>query len=394
MHQSFMEAASKVDTNGIFVFYFTGHGLKIRAGKGSQSDEWGLAPMDFDCTRNTFITAAVLVSWLQYVRFQGRYAFFILDCCYASGIGEKLVIDAVEAEIPVPGLFVLTACTALESSLVLPILEHSIFNFFLGHCLFNSYYCQRGRLPIKKVYEECQKCCLALSSLLIGYDSKLKLLKWNMMQPEMKYFNLTEFVESLLSESDSTEQTDSGLPNRFQFALEYYKSGTKKSVIIPDKCQAWLEIVSQPNGPLDELHKRQFIEGKMLTAIVASMMYSMASFFVARQQPDMSSSNTFIVSFLHVVAAIDRVHGSVSFTLTDLKICLEFYATALDKHKISPGDLRRLYNVICRDISKRSDSSEGTDSGASPQKVSSVNTPINFVSHPLIVDQFYDMPFE
>lgn len=359
MRDSFMRSASQVDTNGLFVFSFSGHGLK-----GVRNDQWGLAPADFDCTIKKLITGSVIIDWLHHVRFQGRYALLILDCCFAGGIAEQIVLNTVQADISIPGLFVLTSCTAHESSLVVTTLGHSVFNYALGNSLYNNTIAQNGRLPIKEVYENCEKCCVALSSLLIAYDQKTKALKWKTMQPEFKGYRLNAFVQSLLDESDS-DQTDLGI-GRFEFILKYYQFKSKggKSVVIPDKCQAWLEIVSQPTGPLEELKALDLLDGNLLKSVVASMVYSMASFFVACNLPEIATRNAFIVAFLHVTAAIDSVHRAVELSLHDMVEGLQYYSHVLTKHKIKSKELSKLYNAIRNDlVAGNTEAIEGVDGG-------------------------------
>ena len=384
MHKTFMESASKVGTNGIFVFCFTGHGMKVGR------NEWGLAPVDFNYTKEKFITAATLISWLHYVRFQGRYALFVLDCCYAGGIAEQLAKETVNADIPIPGLFVFTSCTANESSLVVTSMGHSIFNYFLTSSLFNSY-SQPGQLLIKAVYEDCDACCMAFSSLLVSYEARMGLLKWSMMQPEFKFFELPRYLQSLFQdEPEDTdggiEETDAGPPGRFQFAIEYYKfpkRGSKqRSPVLADKSLAWLEIASKPGGALFELHDRHLVVGRLLSAAIASMMYSMASIFIACNQYNITDTNVFIISFIHVIAAVDRVHKDIDLTRYDLKLALEYYCDPLRRHKIKHGELTGLYNRIVNDIateqlqaasSPENEGQEFTDSGETPNEVTSLD---------------------
>ena len=352
-----------MDTNGIFIFSFTGHGIKVG------HKDFGLAPVDFNYTKETFITASVLIEWLHFVRFQGRYALFILDCCYAGGIGDQMVLDSVEADLPTPGLFVFSSCTAFESSLVVTSLGHSIFNYFFTFSLFNSYRSQNGQLAVKNVFEECDACCIAFSSLLVSYDRDLKVLKWNMMEPEFKYFQLTAFIQSLFE--DSIEEVDAAEPGRFQFALKYYDVSKKrrKPHMIPDKCQAWLEVMSQPGGPLETLKKKELLKDALLSSAIGSMMHSMASIFVACNQPNVSDRNVFLVAFIHVIAAVDRVLQDVTVRCEDLKLSIEYYYNVLQKHKISSGELRKLYNAVCADI-VREEATEFTDSGEVNEEVS------------------------
>ena len=358
MHKAFMESASKVGTDGIFVFCFSGYGMKVG------DNEWGLAPADFNYTKEKFITAATFISWLQCVQFKGQYALFVLDCCYAGGIAEQLAKETVNADVPIPGLFVFTSCTANESSLVVNALDHSIFNYFLTSCLFNSN-SQPGQLKIKTVYEDCNACCMAFSSLLLSYKAENDLLKWSMIQPEFKYFQLPRYLQSLYQEE--REETDTGPPGRFQVVTEYYKFQKKGSrqqpPVLADKSLAWLETVSQPEGALFELHNRRLLVGRLLSAAIASMMYSMASIFIACNQDNIADINVFIVSFIHVIAAVDRVHQNLHLTRRDLMLALEYYFDALRRNKINAGDLKSLYKCIVNDIA-----TEQLHAASSPEK--------------------------
>jgi hypothetical protein len=357
--RTFMETANKVDTNGIFIFSFSGHGIK------GQQETFGLAPSDFNRTTKTLITAGMLVDWLHSIRFQGRYALFILDSCFAGGLAKQIILDSIQSDIPTPGVFVLSACTAYQSSIVVTSLGHSTFNYFLSLCLFNSTDSQSGQLAIGDIYKECNACCIAFSSLLVSYDAKSKQLKWSAMQPVFKYFQLTAFIWSLFEESE--DEIDAAETGRFQFVLDYYFRHKKHSVVIPDTCQAWLEDVSGPGGALQELHKRQLLEGRLLTATICSMICSMASIFIAHKTPHISDRNVFIVAFVHVLAAIDRVTKDLTVTKLDLKLGIEYYFHALQKHNIFAGELTLLHNVVKKSIKEEEEKllgySESTDSG-------------------------------
>lgn len=123
MKKTFQDHATKVGVNGLFLFHFSGHGIKVR------NDMWGLAPMDFDYSADTYITADVLSQWLNEIECRAKYILITLDCCYAGGIGKELTAQSdVDHDL---NLYVLSACTANETSLVLASLGHSIFTYFL-----------------------------------------------------------------------------------------------------------------------------------------------------------------------------------------------------------------------------------------------------------------------
>ena len=370
-----MESASKVGTDGIFVFCFTGYGGKVG------DNEWGLSPADYDYTKEKLITVATIIGWLQYVKFKGKYALFVLDCCYAGGIAKQLCCHAggiaeqlanktVNDVVPIPELFAFTSCTENETSVVVNALGHSIFNYFLTSCLLNSN-SQPGQLMIKAVYEDCNACCMAFSSLLLSHQTANDVLKWRMMQPEFTYFELSRYLPSLYQEEH--EETDTGPPGRFQFVNEYYefqKKGSKQQPpVLTDKALNWLATVSQEGGALFELHNRQLLVGQLLSAAIASMMYSMASIFIVCNQDNKDDINVFIVSFYHVIAAVDRVHQNLELTRHDLRLALECYCDALRRQEINAGELRSLYKRIVNDIA-----TEQLQAASSPEKEGQVFT--------------------
>ena len=122
--------------------------------------------------------------------------------------------------------------------------------------------------------------------------------------------------------------------------------------------------MSQPNGPLEELKALDLLDGNLLKSAVASMVYSMASFFVACNLPEIATRNAFIVAFLHVTAAIDSVHRAVELSLHDMVEGLQYYSHVLTKHKIKSKELSKLYNVIRNDlVAGNTEAIEGVDGG-------------------------------
>ncbi len=140
--RTFQECASKVGPNGLFIFHFSGHGIKVGA------DEWGLAPVDFDYSRSTYLTASVLISWINETQCKAKHIFFTLDCCYAGGIGKELT-KSVELQIDA-NICVMSACTGYEKSLVIGPLKNSVFVYFLCDSILNCQF-RAGLLPIKEI---------------------------------------------------------------------------------------------------------------------------------------------------------------------------------------------------------------------------------------------------
>ena len=89
----------------------------------------------------------------------------------------------------------------------------------------------------------------------------------------------------------------------------------------------------------------------------------MASIFIACNQDNITDINVFIVSFLHVIAAVDRVHQNLELTRHDLRLALEYYCDALRRQEINVGELKSLYKRIVNDIA-----TEQLQGASSPEK--------------------------
>ncbi len=272
------------------------------------------------------------------------------------------MIKSAQLEIPAAGIFVMTACTANETSVVVSALGRSIFCYFLSTALFESY-SQPGKLFLKELYETCDACCMAFSSLLLSYDPRHETLGWKMMQPELIQYNLPHFLKSLFDHEE--ESTDGAPVGRFAFLLSLYDySIALPKNPIPQKCLTWLDMVSNPNcGALYELGRRNLLEGRILTAVVATMTYSVVSLYQASNDTSakLSSPNIFIVMFLQVVASVNKIR-EFEISHRDVIIALEYYLEALSKQKISSKALLKFRQRLLLEEQKII-GEEFTDSG-------------------------------
>ena len=298
MKRTFQDCARNVGPDGLFVFHFSGHGIRV-----SQTNEWGLAPVDFDYTQATYLTSEVLGQWLSEVDCKAKHILFSLDCCYAGGIANELTQSS---NLSFKGSFyVLSACTANETSLVVGSLGHSIFTYFLSHAI--SKLCQApGELPLKRIYSECYVCSDALSSLFVKYNSNGD-LQVSHMQPQMDVINLKAVVMEMIGEVE--DQVDAQA-NRFQYAVELYDR-SKPIAGLDEKTMAYIDTVRTlaDGGPLNELNKRHLLVGRVLETAICSMMYSIAAIELAcdASRRKVTNVNLSITAFIHVVSALDLI---------------------------------------------------------------------------------------
>lgn len=338
---SFQEHAQKVGVGGLFHFHFSGHGIRVGG------NEWGLAPVDFDYTHATYLTANVLTEWLQEANCRAKLVLFTLDCCYAGGIGRELTRSVA---LPLnAGLYVISACTANEASLVLGPLGHSIFTYFLSYAI-KKMVRNGGELPITRVFNECQVCSESLSSLLVSYKSDIG-LKWGTMQPQLGVNNISTAVKVIMGED--TDEIDAAAEiGRFQYAQELYD---RRKPIDPldDKSLAFLDThCAIVDSALIELEKRHLLKGRVFQTALCSMMYSIASIELAcdtrANMTKIRNPNLSITAFIHVIATIDMVHRGITCPENIFFLSWLFYREVLVSNGVNVDSLKSLHRKLSR----------------------------------------------
>lgn len=358
----FKRSANSVGTQGIFIFHFTGHAVRDR-----RSGKWGLVPTDYVGGSNpsAVITSSDMVDWLHQSTFQGRYCLFILDVCCAEGFADDVITQSVQQEVPVAGLYIISSRTANESSLIVPALGMTYFSFFFS--TLNNH-CDPGRIRVSDLYQSCNVCCMAFSSLILSYDQVTQTLRMNTTLPDYKQYQLPSYLRSLYGEQEDEESTDSG---RFHFLFKQYDS-SQNPIDIPDKCLAWLDTISDLNsGLLCELKEKGLLQGKMIIAAIATMTYSvalnMSCLLDNKLTPSrISSRNAFVITLLYVISTVEK-HQSVSITPSDVCMIIDYYIEALNVKKISTKDVRKLKSLIQQ--TQQQSAIEETDSGPSTSEV-------------------------
>lgn len=330
MRKTFQYHASNVGLESLFVFHFSGHGIKVR------EDMWGLAPMDFDYSSDTYITASVLCRWLNEIKCRAKYILITLDCCYAGGIGKELTTQAgVERS---ENLFVLSACTANETSIVLRSLGHSIFTYFLSDFIA-KFSKSSGVLPMKKIISECQVCCECLSSLLVSY-SRESGLQLKIMQPQISVRNIV---------SDGEDSVDAAAVHavpigRFQFVQELYNPLVHIAPL-HDKSMAYLDSLKDSvSGPLVQLERRGLLRGRVIVSVFCSMMYSIASIELAcdNDGTKVKNINLSMTAFMNAASTIDMVHQGVECDGYTFLLSWLFYREVMKKNAVEVAGMKAL----------------------------------------------------
>ena len=342
MRRSLKAQAAKVGVNGTFFFHFSGHGVKVGNG------QFGLAPVDFDYTAETYVTASVLSQWLRESGCRAKYIVLSLDCCYAGGIATALT-RGTDSLNPISDLYVMASCTANETSVVVGSLGNSIFCYFLDHAIRSAEF-SVGQFPIELIYDKARKLSMALSSLLISYDRNTG-LSWKTMQPELAYSTIRTRVIEMSGEGE--EQTDVAV-DRFRYATMLYNK-TKPIDTLDDKCLAWIEMAYSRNGQLRELQVEKMLiaEKCLMDTVLCSMMYSIAAIQLACHPETVANSNLCITAFMYVVAAIDMVQPGIEFKEREFALALGYYRYALEKAGISTQIFTSLFHQLVSNLKER-----------------------------------------
>ena len=340
MRRSFLEQAKRVGKNGIFVFFFSGHGIKF-------GQEWGLAPADFDYTDRTYVTGPVLNRWLQEARCVAAKVLFIFDCCYSGGLADEMTAkDPFQLR---SGLYVVSACAAFETSLTIGPLRHSIFAYFLAYAL-RMVKCPCNKLPLHQVVDECSILSTAMSSLLISYDPSYG-LKFGTMQPELRYLDFQTSVDSWVKQSlrqISVGESSVCQLDRSAFVLKYFREDENDSQLC-SLCLGWLGNLGDEGSPLAEFSKRGLLKDEVLLTCLCCIMWSIASIHLDTDKTKVDNRNIFLLGFVHAAEAFGFFKAP-NLTLNDVKNGLEFYQAVLEANSISDANIRALHSEITADL--------------------------------------------
>ena len=361
MKKAFQREARKVGEGGAFFLHFSGHGIRVN------NDQFGLAPVDFDYTTDTYVTASVLSQWLREAQCKAKFVLFTIDCCYAGGIAEALT-GGSDILTPYPGLYVMASCTANEVSVIIGTLGNSIFCYFLAHSISTTH-SSPGQFPIQRIFDKCKKLSIALSSLLLSYE-KTSGLHWRTMQPELTHSTLSETVLQFTGEGSEDEQVDAGIM-RFNYATELYDfAGGREGVSrLDQKCLTWLEMTySDSNGGLVQL-KEEGVLGRdrcLTDTVLCCMLRSVASIQLACDQSTVATPNLYITSYMHVVAAIDIVQCGAQFQEREFALGLAYYLDCLLLSGLNMQPLKQIYHRLLGNLRAKlaaKTEKEMTDSG-------------------------------
>jgi len=324
LESSFIESVKMVQENGIFIFYYAGHGLRESA------DEYVLV-----ISEHEKIFVDDLKKWLCLAKCKGK-VLIILDCCYAGKIGKEITkFESVDFPESIDSsLFVMCACAADEQCTALGALEHSIFTYFLLEYLKNYKPENIGKLEVQQAMQHIKELCLSLTSLIMVDDSGEE-IAFKKMCPELY----------------------EGIQPRSRPAMFYYHFEPKfkddiiaeRHIQLPEphkKINEWLNS-EEVQQSLSTLYKKSFT--KILQhGIFCVMLYSSAVIQKKYEKRFLRNTYLFLKIANIVLCAIKCIHPEFEVDIDQLYEGFEYYRIPIKKVQELPEkhEMTRDYNAL------------------------------------------------
>ena len=399
---------------GLFVFVYCGkacdlwdHGLCLSQ---SAPDEDNFVIIEPDITKSRYVlilndfkpeshkdhvSGATIGSMIANIESKPKQILVILDCPFAEEISSDLSKQLKAMKGCELKLYTLVSQSKGQTPYVIDALECSIFTYFLT-TIWSKTEFTGGMFPLTPVFTKIRKCCEALSSVISDgkimknfiipkakfmkipnesnakmeaiqgeqeeCDSCCKIDSGGHIRPIMKNFTIPkakfmkipneanaemEAIQEEQEECDSHCETDSG--GQFgKFLHKYYKKRFFSRTKLHDEVIDWAHKTAE--GPLTTLKEEGMFEGKVLEAVVESMMFSAATIQNELVSESIADSNIFIEAYIYVAAAIDITDNSVDVSsIPLLKRAQHSYMKVLHINSVKDNEMCELIEKMDRD---------------------------------------------
>lgn len=238
----FIDHASSVKDKGIFVFFFSGHGIPY----GKQFV--GLAPEDYNGTVEKCITSDDLISWLRRSNCRANNVLFIIDACFSGGFTVRSppsnsTVSEFSSELNLPKTYIMYSSEQKETSSTSRILQSSLFSYCLSHAIDAIAPFPNG-LPIKRISDVCGDLTHALFLLRKTTDEDVE-----EQHPGIKLFQFKPTQEKNICNISEG--------NHLQ--------------LVP-QCLDWIKKCQDKKGPLDQLKESGDLEKQWVIDILLCFM--------------------------------------------------------------------------------------------------------------------------
>lgn len=348
--------------DGLFIFVYCGGACDLQSLDSSAQiaaeDEDGFVNVEFtnmQCTHSlilkdfnpskaeTYVSGETIANAITT---SPKQLLVILDCPYAEEIGEDIRRHLQPCELTL----IASQGKGVASHYLSP-LESSTFSHFF--CSFLAENCTDGVVKTRSLHSKVAACCDALSSLRMVRDGQF--LKAGKAVPKGRFEQIIKSANAEMKrieekddddDDDSEEQVDyEGTINVCQFLKLYYKKYwfDFRPVTLCKEAKDWVHGVIE--GPLLVLKEHGRLEGKVLEAVIGSMMASIVTKQCQFPEPnkDAKSSNIFLQAYVYVIAAIDILDPKLKlFDISLLKCAQEFYSGTLRANNIVDDEIQEL----------------------------------------------------
>ena len=307
MRSSFCQQATKAGENGIFVFHFTGHGFR-------DQQSFGLAAADSSKNIDTLVKASDLNEWLKEANCEARKVFLI-DSCYAGQLQNELK-NYLKGD---PATFMICGCAGNETTLAFHQLGYSSFSFFLSRSLEREVHHDDGDciFPIQTVVDDLKILLSAFSSLLIQHSSSGE-------------------ITTPLSSTPIFAVLGATCALKLRFAYLY--DDTRSFPTLYSECEKWLSSVCEVDKPIDLLHERNLLTGRVLDAVICLIMMSIGSIQLHHSRHHSrhrscsnprEESNLFVTALELCAEKLEDFVPDIKFSPCQIRYALKLYMSYL-----------------------------------------------------------------
>ena len=327
MEESFLDCARRIGPEGVFVFFYSGHGIQI-------GNESALVPTDCDVTaaHPTYLSAERLGRWLTKVNCKAKHIFIFLDCCHAGGIGNGL--KEFTNLSPEGTVYILSACKVDQKAISLTeSLGQSIFTFFIVQAISNL----RGsiaampttaELPLQQMFATCQTCSKAVSNLLIEKNDAGG-IDFGNMEPVVKVIKGKRRIQSDAGDADS-----------FHYVYDVCDEYHLTSLQLTELTMEYIRGSIRP--ALHKLNEHKLLKDPLLGAALCMIMRSIANIELCCNQSEVTRVALAVKAFLKVAYALKEVAVDVNIPRELFIKSLLYYQAALVSHSVDVSD----FNIL------------------------------------------------
>lgn len=356
--------------DGLFIFVYCGGACDLRkldssivvnepAGREEEKDNDDFVNIEFvplpQCVHSlalrdfepedasTYVSGETIARAITTSPVRPKQLLVILDCPYAEEIGKDIeghLKSSCELNL------IVSQGKDVTSHYLSP-LESSTFSYLFCNFL-SKLNCTEGVIKLKSMFSKVSECCNALSSL--------RMVRANEMLVSARAAPKGKFVQVVNASMDNVERIEddggesdedvdyAGPPKVSKFLKLYHKKYWFKRLQFCDEAEEWVRAVMA--GPLAVLKEHDLLQGKVLEAVIGSMMASFATIesqVTGVESGDAKHSNIFIQAYVYVAAAIDMLDNELDlFNVRLLKCAQDFYSATLQQSGINDKEIKAL----------------------------------------------------